>query len=97
MLDNFTPDTARMALMKARCPFLVKGDKCSETERLSGRIKTCPREYGYGCEEYNKTHCPTCGLELEHFSGLEKAPDYDYCNVCLDWAYQDGKKLFRLI
>lgn len=40
--------------MDKRCPLLVKGDKCEETERPSGRIKTCLRESGLECEEYNK-------------------------------------------
>jgi len=91
MLDNFTPDTARMALMK--CPFLVKGDKCSETERPSGRIKTCPREYGEECEEYN-THCPECGEELNHYAGYV---EYFYCPTCNDVGYVDGKPVFTLV
>jgi len=43
------------------CPELRKlkaGDEahyyCELTERPSGRIQGCPREYGYKCEEYKR-------------------------------------------
>ena len=40
-----------------RCPLLrAKAEGlyyCEETERPSGRIQCCPREYGGECEEYN--------------------------------------------
>jgi ssDNA-binding Zn-finger/Zn-ribbon topoisomerase 1 len=34
--------------------------------------------------------CPKCGEPLNHFSGLEDIPAYDYCPKCLDWAYIPG-------
>jgi len=40
--------------------------------------------------------CPKCAEPLEHFTGIEKCPEYDYCPRCNDWAYQDGQRLFRL-
>lgn len=40
--------------------------------------------------------CPNCGEPLQHFSGLESVPEYDYCPCCVDWAYSDQKQLFRL-
>lgn len=40
--------------------------------------------------------CP-CGEPLEHFSGLDKAPDYLYCPRCLDKGYNaDGEVIVRL-
>ena len=41
--------------------------------------------------------CPTCEAELEHFSGLERIPEYFYCPYCNDKAYDyAGNILFRL-
>lgn len=38
-----------------------------------------------------------CGHVLEHFSGLENIPEYLYCPVCNDWAYnEEGEKIARL-
>jgi Zn-finger nucleic acid-binding protein len=42
--------------------------------------------------------CPKCGHTLEHFSGLENIPEYDYCPVCMDWAYnEEGEKIAPLV
>ena len=47
--------------MTMECPELKKirsGDEgyyyCRLTERPSGRIQNCPREYGQDCEEYDR-------------------------------------------
>ena len=30
-----------------------------------------------------------CGEILEHFSGLEQIPEYEYCPICNDIMYDD--------
>ena len=41
--------------------------------------------------------CPSCGIFLEHFSGLNNIPEFFYCPDCMGWAYnEDGEKLGRL-
>ena len=93
-MDKFTPETAHIAF-NIRCPYLTKNDKCSETERPSGRIKTCLRESGLECDDYN-AHCPECGEELEHSNGTELIPEHDFCPTCRDTGYMDGKPILKL-
>jgi hypothetical protein len=42
--------------------------------------------------------CPKCHARLFHFSGLESIPEYLYCAICEDVAYDyDGSVLFKLV
>jgi len=45
---------AHKKLQEMRCPELVRNDLCRLSEKPSGRIRRCQREYGYECEEYNR-------------------------------------------
>lgn len=45
----------------------------------------------------SRGECPHCEEPLEHFSGIENVPEYDYCPRCMDWAYQGNERLFRLV
>lgn len=41
--------------------------------------------------------CPKCGHELEWFSGLEGWPEFYFCPICNNWAYNENlEKIFRL-
>ena len=41
--------------------------------------------------------CPDCQTPLEHFSGLEHIPEYDYCPNCQNKAYDNnGEVIARL-
>ena len=49
-------------------------------------------------EQKEQFKCPTCGIDLSYFSGLEGIPEHLFCPVCTDWAYDvsSGEKRFRL-
>lgn len=86
-------------MAELRCPEVVSkrvGDESYDQCRLNG--KPCNGE----CEIFNEylienNLCPKCRMGLEHFSGLEMIPEHLFCPRCMDWAYQDGKKLARFI
>jgi hypothetical protein len=43
--------------------------------------------------------CPNCSCILEHFSGLNNIPAYDYCPKCNDIAYnpETGEMIAHLV
>lgn len=44
-----------------------------------------------------KCICRKCGTPLNHFSGLEMIPEYDYCPQCEDFMYDTmGKVIGKL-
>lgn len=44
-----------------------------------------------------RNECPKCATPLNHFSGLERIPEFLYCPNCNDWAYNDdGERWFEL-
>jgi hypothetical protein len=48
-------------------------------------------------ERLARYECPNCCEPLEHFSGLENIPEYEFCPRCMDWAYDsEGHRLFQL-
>lgn len=88
---------------------LIKGIRCPDARRAFDldvcnlNDKICLLEGGEKCPYYEQflveaeNKCPNCGTELEHFSGLERIPEYLYCPKCMDKAYGlDGEVLFRL-
>jgi rubredoxin len=53
-------------------------------EKAVVRYKPNPKEIG---DVVPEICCPQCSCELEYFSGLEQIPEYLYCPVCNDTAY----------
>ena len=44
-----------------------------------------------------RNECPKCGTPLYHFSGLERIPEFLYCPMCNDQAWNyEGKRLFPI-
>ena len=44
-----------------------------------------------------RNECPRCGSPLEHFSGLENIPEFQYCPRCNDKAWNEsGEWLFPI-
>lgn len=65
-------------------------------QERAAEIRLARQEY-LAQSRLSHCECPNCGEPLEHFSGLESIPEYDFCPGCMDWAYSDdGRRLFRL-
>ena len=76
--------------MKLRKPVPMKPHKVETPKNVYNRKRT---------KEFNPIEfCPKCRARLLHFSGLGKVPEYLYCVICEDVAYDyDGSVLFKLV